>query len=137
MLLLGGTLQSKRILMMETDINETPHSLPSFFHALSDEIKILRHLSPKFAKNSLSQKVNILIFIIFYSKVLFCNAKFNNVFINYLFSLNRHSRVTLVTSFRIILSAKLFMENCIYTTIFLRPMFEEAYFNHVALMCQI
>ena len=38
--------------MMETDIDGQwdPTFTPLFFHALSDEIKILLHLGPKFAK---------------------------------------------------------------------------------------
>ena len=66
----------------------------------------------------------------------FSNANQAKLFSKCLFSFKRYSRVTLVNYFRIILSAKLFMENCIYPSIFLRPMFQETYFSHVALKCQ-
>ena len=67
MSLLGG-LQSKHNLMIVNEDRQKrdPTFTPIFFHALSDETKISRHLRPKFAeKSTFPKETNFNLFFTF------------------------------------------------------------------------
>ena len=55
-----------------------PTFTPLFFHALSDETKISRHLRPKFAKKPTFSKVKIFNFRFFHFQLLFYIGNLKN-----------------------------------------------------------
>ena len=77
-----GSLRNKHNLMIVNEDRQKrdPTFTPIFFHALSDETKISRHLRPKFAEKSTFSKETNFNFFIFSLLIAFLHRKLGEIF---------------------------------------------------------